>query len=224
MSFDGPNAQDYENVVALNQAYLALLRRDKALCRGLTGCSAPLRERILDLSQHQIDRLAATPFLLFSFREQDDLYWNRILQNEGGRDLFRSAGSDDVDTLISAALGFIWQLAKRNPYALRLFCGATLYWCERIAELTFFRLLDAVRCSGELPVLRIAGHHELWRKLLQGGVSRENAIRHAAQLSALQAVLTDPPDTNRIETWSLAARNVRAPGLQVAENDPPRQR
>ena len=217
MSFDGPDTQDYENVIALNQAYLSLLRRDKELRRGLSSCAEPLRHRLRELTQQQADRLAEAPFLLFSFRECDDLYWNRILQDAGNADLFRPAASEDVDTLISAALGFIWQLAKRNPYALRLFCGATLYWCERIAELTFYRLLEAVRGSGDVPVLRIAGRNELWRKLLESGVSRRNTIRHAAQLSALQAVLTDPPDNSKSETWSLAARNVRAPGLKVAE-------
>jgi hypothetical protein len=212
--------EDYENVVALNQAYLALLLRDQELCRGLHGCAEPLRHRLSELSLRQIDRLAEAPFLLFSFRERDELYWTRILQERADGDLFRSAGSDDVDTLISAALGFIWQLAKQNPYALRLFCGATLYWCERIAELTFYRLLDAVRCFGDVPVLRLAGRNELWRKLLQDGVSARSSIRRAAQLSALQVVLTDPAESQRKESWSLAARNVRSPGLRVAdEND-----
>ena len=219
MSFEGPDKEDYANVVALNQAYLALLRRDKELCRGLNGCAEPLRQHLVELSQHRIDRLAEAPFLLFSFRERDDRYWTRILQDAGDADLFSSAGSDDVDTLISAALGFIWQLARRNPYALRLFCGATLYWCERIAELTFYRLLEAVRCSGDVPVLRIAGRNELWRKLLESGVSRHNPVRHAAQLSALQVVLTDPAEKQRSESWSLAARKVMAPGLSVAEEN-----
>jgi hypothetical protein len=217
MSFDGPDQQDYENVVALNHAYLALLRRDKCLRRGLGGTTDALRQRLLALNQHQTDRLAEAPFLLFSFREQDDLYWNGVLEQCGGADLFRSTVSDEVDTLISAALGFVWQLAKRNPYSLRLFCGASLHWCERIAELTFYRLLDAVRCSGDVPGLRAASHSELWRKLLDNGVCRQNSIRHAAQLCALQTVLTDPTDHRRGDAWGLAARSVRAPGLKVAE-------
>ena len=222
MAFDGPLITDYDNVASLNLAYLRLIRRDEVLQKGLHEIPEPYRCRITALDQAEAERLAATPFLLFSFRETDDLYWNRILAAPAERDLFRSAVSESVDTVICAGLGFVWQLAQRNPYALRLTCGATLYWCERIAELTFYRLIDAVRCSGEVPILRVGHQHELWRKLLGYGVSRMETVRRAAQMSALQAVLTGPPDRRR-ERWSLAARNVRAPGLEVAEeNDPQR--
>lgn len=220
MAFDGPETTDYDNVVSLNQAYLRLIRNDDGLSRGLGELAQPMRRRITTLDRCEAHRLAKTPFLLFSFRESDDLYWNRILAEPIATDLFRSCPSEDVNTVISAGLGYIWQLAQHNPYALRLTCGATLYWCERIAELTFFRLLDAVRSSGDVPLLRCGHQHDLWRKLLGSGVSRDETIRQAAQVSALQAVLTDPPG-NRKDTWSLAARKLRAPGLRVAEeNDP----
>lgn len=222
MAFDGPLTTDYDNIVCLNRAYLDRIRRDKALQRGLREIPEPCRYRITNLEQPEVERLAATPFLLFSFRETDDLYWNRILAGPAARDLFRTPLSEEVDTVISAGLGFVWQLAQRDPYALRLTSGATLYWCERIAELTLYRLLDAVRCSGEVPVLRFGHQHDLWRKLLGYGVSRMATVRHAAQMSALQAVLTQPPD-NRRESWPLAARNVRVPRLTAAEeNDPQR--
>ena len=221
--FDGPETADYANVVTLNQAYLDLLRRDDALQQGLTDMPESLRRRITNLDRPETNRLAATPFLLFSFRENDDLYWTRILAESSARDLFSATPARDVDTLISAALGFIWQLAQHNTYALRLFSGTTLYWCERIAELTFYRLLDAVRCAGDVPVPRFPEQHELWRKLLASGVSGEQTIREAAQISALQAALTSPP-VNGSQTWSIAARNVRAPGLRVAEENDPQAR
>jgi hypothetical protein len=208
MSFDVPDKHDYENVVALNQAWLSDLRHDPEMRRGLTGSNDALRERIIGLNPHQCSRLAETPFLLFSFQERDDRYWSRILQSSREPDLFRADRSANVNTLASAALGFIWQLARRNPYALRLFCGATLYWCERIAELTFYTLLDAVRSSGDVPVLRQAHMVPMWQKLLDEGISRETRVRRAAQFSALQAILTDPTDTT--------GGNVRA--LAVAED------
>ena len=132
--------------------------------------------------------------------------------------LFRSSGSEPVDTLIAAALGFIWQLANRNPYSLRLVCGATLYWCERIADLTFYELLDAVRNSGDVPLLRHAHVESLWRKLLADGIHGNGKVRRAAQLSALQAVLTDAGLTHMTGAWKLAARGADAPGLRVAES------
>lgn len=220
MAFSGPEMSDYDNVVSLNTAWLELLQRENRLRSGLTGMPDALQLRITNLSRQQIDRLAGTPLLLFSFREGDERYWTHILNGCPERDLFATSASDDVDTLISAGLGYIWQLARRNPYALRLICGASVYWTERIAEQTFFGLLDAVRCSGDTPCARFASHRDLWRKLLSSGVSREAITRHAAQVSALQAVLTGPPDT-RAESWPLAARVANTPQFRVAEEKEP---
>lgn len=218
MAFEGPEAADYDNVVSLNRAWLSLLQSDTDLGRGLAGLPETLRRRITNLSERQIARLAATPFLLFSFREGDDRHWTRILSVSPGRDLFSSRDSEEVDTLISAGLGFVWQLARRNPYAVRLICGATLYWSERIAELTFIDLLDAVRAAGDVPVIRSVQQHQLWQKLLDSGVSSGKLACQAAQMSALQVILTDPAD-GRQETWSVAARKANAPRLQVAEEN-----
>lgn len=218
MSFDGPELRDYRNVVALNSAYLKLIGSERVLARGIAGCQEPLRQRILSLHRKESERLAETPFLLFSFRERDDGYWDGILDETREPGLFRSSGSEAVDTLVSAALGFIWQLANRNPYTLRLICGSTLYWCERIADLTFYGLLDAVRNSGDVPLLRESGSNPLWRKLLDEGVSANPEIRRAAQLASLQSILTDPTATKvTADSWALAARATSAPGLRVAE-------
>lgn len=222
MAFRSPELSDYENVVSLNKAWLGLLQGDTRLNDGLAGLPDTLHRRITNLTRQQIARLAATPFLLFSFREGDDGYWTRVLEGSPERDLFTVTDTDQVNTLISAGLGFIWQLARRNPYALRLICGATLYWTERIAEQTFFGLLDAVRAAGDTPGVRLVEQRELWRKLLDGGVSRAEIIRHAAQISALQAILTDPPDS-RAESWPLAARAARSPQFRVAEENDPTQ-
>lgn len=219
MSFDGPDSRDFGNVSELNSAYLALLGSERALERGITGCQGPLRQRLMNLRRAEMRRLAETPFLLFSFRETDDRYWDDVLDVTREPGLFRSSGSEPVDTLISGALGFIWQLANRNPYTLRLICGSTLYWCDRIADLTFYGLLDAVRNSGDVPVLRQGSSAPLWRKLLDDGVSPSRQIRRAAHLASLQAVLTDPaPSSAGSESWRLAARASSAPSQKVAED------
>ena len=114
MSFDGPELRDYRNVVALNTAYLKLIGSERVLARGIAGCQEPLRQRIIGLHRNESERLAETPFLLFSFRERDDRYWDGILDENRDPGLFRSSGSEAVDTLMSAALGFIWQLANRH--------------------------------------------------------------------------------------------------------------
>jgi len=222
MAFSGPELSDFENVLALNAAWLELLQTDNRLRAGLSGLPERLGDRITNLSKQQIGRLAATPFLLFTFREGDDRYWTCILAENPERDMFRANDVDEVDTLISASMGFIWQLARRNSYALRLICGGTLHWTERIAEQTFLHLLNAVRSTADVPCVRFAENPELWQKLLDGGVSRQALVRHAAQMSAFQAVLTDPPD-RQAERLSLAARSTRAPKMCVAEENEPTQ-
>lgn len=222
MAFHGPDAADYDNVASLNQAYLSLLGSERALQQSLLDLPEHVAARLLNLRSDQVTRLAGAPFLLFSFRESDDGYWRSLLGQRCTGDLFRAELSAAIDTLTSAGLGFIWQLAQRNPYALRLICGAPLSWCEHIAEITFYRLLEAVRRDGCAPCLRATAQPELWCKLLDGGLSRKAAVRQAAQLSSLQVILTTPPD-GRPEHWSLAARRVNAPLQRVAARRGTRQ-
>lgn len=217
MGFDGPQAADYDNVAALNEAYLLLLAREQRLGDALSALPVRVREKLQCLKHAEIQRLSRAPFLLFSFREQDARYWQRILADAGNRDLFAVGGSDELDTLVSGGLGFMWQLARQNPFALRLISGASLHWCEQIAELTFFRLLDSVALQGDVPVPRFATHHELWRKLVGPGISRKSSCRQAAQMSALQAVLTRQTGTRSIEPLPVAARRLSASGMVLAD-------
>ena len=218
MAFDGPEKSDFDNIVPLNQQFLELLRKET----GLRGCIVELsesqRDRLVTLDRSEALRLARTPFLLFSFREHDDVYWDRILTEPVSPGLFQGRVSDNVKTLMSSALGFIWHLAQRDPFTLRLFSGAPLSWCESIADLTLHHLLDAVQRSNDLPVLRFAYHRELWRSLLYGGVSDKELVRMAAQMSGLQIVLSRSQQSTQ---WARAARSLRPQALRVAdENDP----
>jgi hypothetical protein len=217
MAFDGPQAADYENVASLNRAFLTVLRCDARSRQGMLPVATEVLDRITELTDRQVERLAAAPFLLLSFREHDDRYWDRVLADNNDRDLFSSTGCDDLDIVVSAGLGFVWQLARQNPYVLRLFCGSSLYWCERIAELTFFRLLASVAAQGSAPVLRHAENRELWSKLLDQGVSVRAGIRTAAQLSALQTILTRSTK-QRPPAWARAARSSGRRGLRVADD------
>jgi hypothetical protein len=168
------------------------------------------------LTRHQVDRLSATPFLLLSLRERDDKLWAQILSDESGGDLFTRPVADDLDRLQSAGLGFVWQIARQNPYTLRLICGATLHWCEQIAERTLFGLLAAVAPHPDLLELRRSNDDELWSKLLGDGVCREAQVRTAAHVSALQTVLTRPP-ASESRTWAVAACKTKHTGLRVAD-------
>ena len=217
MVFDGPDLDDFGNVVSLNRAWIRLLRQDPESRRSQIREAEAHIAAIRGLSRQESERLAQAPFLLFSFRERDEALWSGIIEGARHRALFASARSQEAETVLAAALGFVWQLARQNPYSLRLICGATLYWCERIGELTFYRLLSAVRQTDNLPVLRSAAHPTLWQKLLTGGISSRDDLRSAAQLSALQTVLTEPVDTSRRDRLPLAASRSAPPGLRIAE-------
>jgi len=216
MAFDGPAPVDYRNVSALNSAYLTLLQANRRARRSLAQLSSPLSRRITSLTRHQVDRLSAAPFLLLSFRERDDRLWSQILSAESGRDLFTRPVADDVDRLQSAGLGFVWQLARQNPYTLRLICGASLHWCEEIAERTFFGLLAAVAPHSDLLELRRGNDDELWMKLLDNGVRRDTDIRTSAHVSALQTILTRPADSAP-RSWAVAACKTKRSNLRVAD-------
>jgi len=215
--FEGPESTDYRNVRALNRAYLDLLAENRQVARSLGRLAPSLKERMTSMTRTEADRLAAAPFLLLSFRERDDDLWTRILADERSRDLFAGTVTTDFDRLRAAALGFIWQLARQNPYTLRLICGASLHWCERLAERTVFGLLAATAPYTDLPELRRAADTGLWWKLLHDGVSRRGAVRLAAHASALQTVLTRPVGSAP-RAWRVAACKTGDPGLRIAED------
>lgn len=218
MEFAGPDAADFANVRALNSAFLELARRRRLSRACLNGLDEKLANRLQSLSETQASRLASVPFLLFSFRERDARLWEQLLKATGNPDLFAasSAASGELARLTAAGLGFVWQLAQRNPYAARVLAGASLHWCEQIAERTFFQLLAVTRLREDLLQLRSGGAIELWAKLLDAGVMHEDRIRQCAHISALQAVLTHDRSNAR-QTWAMAARKMDRPGMRVAE-------
>lgn len=219
MDYQGPSDVDYENVFSLNGAFLDLLRRDPAARRCMLDMPEALARRLVALNAHQADRLARTPFLLFSLRERDDPFWSAVFDAPADRDLFSVplSATDELGRLIAAGLGFVWQLAKHNPYSARLICGASLHWCEQLTERTFLHVLSLAGTQQDVLVARAAADTELWTKLLDFGISRENVVRHAAHISALQCVLTSAavPASTRLAN---AACAVRPPALRVADD------
>ncbi len=215
MDFQGPTSADYENLHSLNFAFLELVQHSGR--RYVEDLSPELGRRLQRLSRGEIGWLAATPFLLFSFRERDDDFWRKLLIGDTCRDLFtvpiRSTG--ETGRLVSAGLGFVWQLAIHNPFAARLLCGASTHWCEQITERTLFHLLAVAGHRSDLLVLRAQQDSKLWQKLLFLGLSEETTARNAAHISALQHILTRPPAT---AAWQAAACATRNPTLKVADD------
>jgi hypothetical protein len=219
MDFAGPEAADFANVRSLNRAFLALAHARRLPRGSLHGLDERLRKRLQGLNTLQASRLASTPFLLFSLRERDAKFWEQLFSAAQNRDLFAEppAGADDFARLTAAGLGFLWQLAQRNPYTARVVAGASLNWCEQIGERTFFQLLAIAGLRDDLLVLRFAGDSGLWSKLLEGGVMREDFVRRSIHVSALQTLLTHDRIEHR-HAWPVAARKIDRPGTRVAED------
>ncbi|MDH3749904.1 MAG: hypothetical protein OEU90_10290 [Gammaproteobacteria bacterium] len=217
MEFRGPETADFCNVQAMNQAFLKRMRGStsgRELRQQMVGTAAPMIRGLTDL---QIKRLSATPFLLLSLRERDEDYWSFLTNHDSNGDLLIAPDLGfESSQLAAASLAFLWQLARRNPYAARLVSGATLNWCEQLAECTLFQLLQRTVGRGDLLRPRRPDDAEFWHKLLGPGLSSEQEVRRAAQLSALQSILTEDPVT-RYRAVRAAACNASVPSLRVAE-------
>ena len=194
--FRGLSGEDFANVSALNTVFL---------------------ETSGNLPRQKLQRLAAAPFLLFSLREDDDQWWDNALNDDPQQDMIAAANSasDEIRKLQTAALGFLWQLAQRNAYAVRIISGATMNWCEKLSSYTLVLLLDRVATRGDLISSRLDNHQGVWSRLLANGTSAEIRIRHSSQLSALQTMLTRrrSVQTNQLPA---AACSMSVPHRQMA--------
>lgn len=213
MDYRGPKDSDFDNVCALNRALLELLGDGARAERWLRGLAPPLAARCRRLGGVRRERLARAPFLLMSFRETDAEYWEALLKAGRSRELFARPVRDPVETqLLGAAIGFVWQLSRVNAYVARLLSGATLHWCEQLAEQPLVTVLGAAADSAVLE-LRRADDAVLWQRLLVDGTSANRARREAARVSALQRVLTSAPRG----PVARAARGMTQAPLSVAE-------
>ena len=204
MLYACPAPDDFVETRTLNKAFLKLLLAGSDADRHLDGLHPQLADRLRGLSAEQIERLADAPFLLLSFREADRKLWEQTPPADAVAEPAEYSPMDsERQRLVAAALGFAWQLARRNPYVLRLLSGASLHWCERLAEQPFIAVVRRASLCRDLPRLRAARDTDVWRKLLTDGVCTREGVRRAAQLSSLQMRLTrPPPETPR---WATAA-------------------
>lgn len=217
MDYRGPQPADYDNVRALNLAFLKLLADSSRTGRYFRHLPAVLAERGMAMSIAERERLAGAPFLLFSCKEGDVEYWQWLLDIQQRPSLLDNPpDADSAEAgVVAAALGFMWQLARQNPYAARLICGASLHWCEELAARPLLDVVSAATCGNVLE-LRAAADAELWNKLLHTATLDAQAVAEAARISALQRVLTRSTPVRPART-AMAASRLHAPTLQVAE-------
>ena len=188
MAYKGPADHDLDNVFALNTALFAAIDRHGDWIRAPSSLSA----RIRALGSDERNRLARTPLLLLSVGEQDVMRWAPVFESRQPRDLVSAMRNPPrpMIELASATLGFLWQLARRDPYAARVLSGASIEWCERLAASL---LLDVLAFGAQEPGLirlRLGEQTAFWNKLLAAGTSGAPEVRRAARVCALQTALT----------------------------------
>ena len=174
MEYEGLTRDHLANVEALNRGWLR--------CWPESGASTG------DLKGRLRDRAATAPFLLFSFREQDDDLWSRLLERPHQPDLVDESqqSNDALRAVQFTGLAFIWSLARRNPYAARIITGASSRWCERITSVTLMRVLE--RTSG--------------RSLIRPRLETTSLMhKEFAQIGAFQSMLTtgQPASNGRLK-------------------------
>jgi len=198
MEFVGITNDDLENVRALNRAWLEQTPQHQSVA----------------LSRQRLERLATAPFLLFSFHEQDEARWERLLASESQPDMFRDdpEHSDGTEDIQAFGLAFLWELARRNPFAARVISGAPSSWCERITSVTLVRLLGRVVRSNLLKP-RFARDSPMHKRLFMRGSSAIREKRLFAQIAALQSILTAEE----------SARFGRLPAVACRMPEPPRR-
>jgi len=218
MDFQGPETADLANVCSLNLAFLELLRGQGGTLSGAGSGEASVCVQLAALDSARANRLAQCPFLIFTLTESPGDSWRRFFCGEEQPDLVDRLVSppEPVARLTAATLGFLWELAKRNPYAARLVSGATLGWCEQLADSLPLRLFQFAASEPHILSPRLAAQVAFWEKLLVGGTSDEQEVRHSAQLCALQTVLTQP-GSGHYRPLRAAACSMPASTLRVAE-------
>ena len=215
MDYSVPTARDLADVHSLNHALLKAMR-------GHAGAS--LRRRlprscqslIAALGEADTQRLAETPFLLLSLHEQDDKYWQQLLEGEPQPDLFavNDKQVDEGRRIVAAAIGFAWQLARRDAYVARLVCGASLRWCQRLASRPLIEVLGRTADRADLLVPRLAENENFWRRRRGAGLSDDPGVRNAARLAGLQMLRTGI-DTRQDRRLPSAACRAAVPTIRM---------
>ena len=201
MEYRGLSTDDVVNARALNRAWLRLAAQD---AEGFA---------VLDDARRM--RLADAPFLLFSLRENETSLWSELLADKPQHDLFADRATPERREIQTACLAWLWALARRNPYAARVIAGAPLQWCERIAACPLVRLLHNA-AKADLLRPRFPANSATHRRLLLRGGSGLPAMRCAAHVAAMQAMLT-AAELVRFGRLPAAACRLKPPSRHVAD-------
>ena len=115
-----------------------------------------------------------------------------------------------------ATLGFLWSLARRNPYAARLVSGTSLEWCDQLARQPVIEVIEHVaQFSPAMP--RRPDDSDFWRKLIDAGTNVRKDVRLAARISALHTIITRSAAKTTTRPVAIAACDMAPATMQVPD-------
>lgn len=216
MDFPGPEPADFVQVEALNRAFLDYLAGPGRRLSG--GLPSALSAALAGIDAAARIRIAKCPFFLFSLGQNESRLWSPLFAGEPRPDLVDALGRPPAAEarIVSATLALLWRYAVHNPYAARVLSGAGNDWCERIADCALVDLIEYAAGRGGLLRLRRSGNSVFWRRLLVTGACEDQEMRQAAQVWALQSILTRPTGSVALRLPA-AACSMPPPAMQVAD-------
>jgi len=185
-------------VYALNLDYLELLVAD---C-GRTPCTgqarrlpAQLHPWIRTLSHAACDRLAASPFALYSLRFEDGLFWEQVcrdakrtVMNLPVTQRYACNAGPAAQAFCEVALLHAWHVTAVNRLSTRIVYAMPEATAARLAQLTMWQVK---RLAADHPDLLAPGwpaHPAFWRDLLRFAHMGDQVRLSATKLLGTQLI------------------------------------
>ncbi len=204
MQYPCPERADLDEIRALNSAFLDVCARS-SLPDGVAA-------RIASLTLAQRELLSDAPFLLFSLQEDQASLWDRLFAAEP--DFFDEPTPAEWVPITTAAIAFLWHLAKRAPHDARLFAALSPALSRRLAEHPLISVTHRALGLGISPRPRFTEQPELWSLLFDACSAPDSARMTAGQMIAMQRLLLK---SSELEADLLAARRIEPVSRTLAE-------
>lgn len=182
MQYPCPERTDLAEIRALNAEFLSVCSREQS--------GDPVSRQLARLTYPERQSLAAVPFLLFSVAEDDVSLWNRLFDRDS--DLLDEPTAPEWVPITTAAIAFLWHLAKRAPHDVRLFAACSSTWCQRLAEHRLMCVTEGAVAAGIRPKPRFEDRPDTWNMLIDACRTADPALLGVGQMMAMQRLLLQP--------------------------------
>ncbi len=195
MQYPCPERAYLDEIRALNSVFLDVCAHAPAP----DGVPA----RIASLTVTQRELLSDAPFLLFSLQEDQASLWDRLFVAEP--DILDEPTPSKWVPITTAAIAFLWHLAKRAPHDARLFAALSSSMSYRLAEHALISVTHRALGLGIRPRPRFAEQPELWNLLIDACSAPDSDRMAAGRMIAMQRLLLN---SSVLDADLLAARRI----------------